>query len=48
MDFMDDGPNVAILDLDGDGMMDILQCFPNEPTFLYTWQGAPSFLIGVG
>ena len=37
--YHNDGPYVAILDLDRDGYMDILQCFPREEIYLHSWQG---------
>lgn len=35
-EFHSDGPNVAALDLDNDGILEIIQCFPTEPVILFT------------
>ena len=37
--FHNDGPNVAIIDIDNDGTAEILQCFPQESTYIYTLVG---------
>ena len=37
--YHNDGPFVAIFDMDHDGYMDILQCFPREDTYLHSWKG---------
>ena len=37
--FHNDGPSVAIFDLDRDGAAEIFQCFPGEETYIYTLAG---------
>ena len=37
--FHNDGPSVAIFDLDRDGAAEIIQCFPGEETYIYTLAG---------
>ena len=37
--FHNDGPHVAILDVDRDGAPEIVQCFPGEKTYIHTLAG---------
>ena len=37
--YHNDGPSVAIFDLDRDGASEIFQCFPGEETYIYTLAG---------
>ena len=46
--FHDEGPSVAIFDLDHDGMDDIIQCFPDEKAYHYTSSGKSEISIPCG
>ena len=43
-----DGPKVAILDIERDGVWEIFQCYPNEPTFIYSLSGRKQFSDSCG
>ena len=41
--YHNEGPHVAIFDLDNDGASEIFQCFPTEKTYIYTLKGRKKF-----
>lgn len=46
--YHDEGPSVAILDHDNDGVDSIIQCFPDERTYLYRSSGRTELSLPCG